>query len=326
MGDDPPASLAPNYDPSVTPTHVFTTAVQHILSETKIEHRLSVLAKAGTGYPGGMDGLPSWVPDWTQSPPGAPLSSFLYQYQPFRYKASGKARPEIHDIDPNAGTLSLGCIHADEITFLSEPYVAIEDDKLVADRYGQIFHPGELVAHHKWHTDTFAMAASVLRDPYPFKQGQSVKEAFWRALLGDVHKDSRPAAGYLGELYDDWVAMQKELLPYGRDAGHTLSFPQDDAFWDRMRRTGQWNNAMATCAVGRRLCVTREGYLGCVPRWATVGDEIIVILGASTPFVVRGLERQGGERYELVGECYVHGMMDGEILESGRKQTVLLFQ
>lgn len=31
------------------------------------------------------------------------------------------------------------------------------------------------------------------------------------------------------------------------------------------------------------------------------------------PFVIRLVE--GGEGYELMGECYVHGIMQGEVME-----------
>ncbi|PMD34353.1 hypothetical protein L207DRAFT_497721 [Hyaloscypha variabilis F] len=69
----------------------------------------------------------------------------------------------------------------------------------------------------------------------------------------------------------------------------------------------------------RGFCVTENGYFGLVPRRARVGDHIIVLFGGCTPFVVR--ERKGWDSpssekcyWQLVGEAYVHGMMDGEAL------------
>lgn len=77
----------------------------------------------------------------------------------------------------------------------------------------------------------------------------------------------------------------------------------------------------------RRLCVTGGGFLGVVPWGAEVGDEVVVLRGGGTGFVVRGLEG-GGEKegdvqgkekgrrgtYRLVGEAYVHGIMGGEAM------------
>ncbi len=40
-----------------------------------------------------------------------------------------------------------------------------------------------------------------------------------------------------------------------------------------------------------------------------------IVLGAQAPLVVRGVEGTAQERkYQLVGECFVHGIMYGETL------------
>lgn len=60
----------------------------------------------------------------------------------------------------------------------------------------------------------------------------------------------------------------------------------------------------------RRPFVTGKRYLGLGPASAKADDEVWAIPGAGAAFVLRktGEER----RYHLVGECYVHGVMDGE--------------
>ena len=63
---------------------------------------------------------------------------------------------------------------------------------------------------------------------------------------------------------------------------------------------------------GRRLCVTQDGLIGLVPWRAKEGDRISVFLGGPAPFVTRGTST-GHDT--LVGECYIHGLMDGEIFE-----------
>jgi hypothetical protein len=42
-----------------------------------------------------------------------------------------------------------------------------------------------------------------------------------------------------------------------------------------------------------------------------VGDVVAVLFGARVPFVLR--QQQDG-RYRLIGDCYVHRMMDGEAI------------
>jgi hypothetical protein len=71
----------------------------------------------------------------------------------------------------------------------------------------------------------------------------------------------------------------------------------------------------------RRVAVTKKGYLAIVPPRSEAGDVVGIVLGAETPFVFRASE--GKEReYALVGECYVHGIMDGEVLVDPTKETV----
>ena len=61
----------------------------------------------------------------------------------------------------------------------------------------------------------------------------------------------------------------------------------------------------------RRFGVTSKGYMSLFPQTTHIGDEICVISGGHIPFVVR---RQSGDDFQLVGECYVHGIMNGEVL------------
>lgn len=62
----------------------------------------------------------------------------------------------------------------------------------------------------------------------------------------------------------------------------------------------------------RRFAATDIGLTGWVPMRAKKGDLVCILYGSDVPFVVR--EAAGG-RYSLVGECYVHGIMGGEVLK-----------
>lgn len=65
----------------------------------------------------------------------------------------------------------------------------------------------------------------------------------------------------------------------------------------------------------RRVCFNRilfmgeNGCIGLAPRHTKVGDDIVVLFGGETPFVLRPAEKH----HEFVGEVYCHGIMDGEI-------------
>ncbi|PGH04637.1 hypothetical protein AJ79_07034 [Helicocarpus griseus UAMH5409] len=63
----------------------------------------------------------------------------------------------------------------------------------------------------------------------------------------------------------------------------------------------------------RRVFVTSKRYLGLGPRSTQVGDEIWVLPGAGAAFVLR--KAREGSSYWLIGEAYVHGAMDGELVD-----------
>ncbi|KAI1144510.1 HET-domain-containing protein [Hypoxylon sp. FL0543] len=60
---------------------------------------------------------------------------------------------------------------------------------------------------------------------------------------------------------------------------------------------------------GARLIVTTDGYLGIAPASAEPGDVVCVILGCSTPLLLRPL---GNGEFRLVGPCFVAGLANGE--------------
>ena len=77
-------------------------------------------------------------------------------------------------------------------------------------------------------------------------------------------------------------------------------------------------NGLGGITYGRRLFVTNLGFFGLGPLASKPGDEIITLLGGRIPYVIRRIPEH--ERVQFVGECYVFGIMDGEVLE-GLQET-----
>lgn len=75
---------------------------------------------------------------------------------------------------------------------------------------------------------------------------------------------------------------------------------------------------MKEASVGRRLIISDNGYMGIVAPNTERGDLICILFGGEVPFILRAVE---GGRYRLIGECYVHGIMDGEALDDEIKKT-----
>ena len=59
--------------------------------------------------------------------------------------------------------------------------------------------------------------------------------------------------------------------------------------------------------------VSTTGFMGLVYPDAQPGDEIVILFGLEMPFVVRPDAEPG--HYQLIGECFVLGLMEGEAME-----------
>lgn len=76
--------------------------------------------------------------------------------------------------------------------------------------------------------------------------------------------------------------------------------------------------AASRFSMGRTMFCTSTGLLGLGPRVLREGDVCCVLFGASVPFVLRRVEgkREGewadGEKWRVVGEAFVQGVMAGE--------------
>ena len=154
--------------------------------------------------------------------------------------------------------------------------------------------------------------------------GQSLEEAFWRTLIGDTGPFfERPAPAVYGTYYLYFLWGDKEaairavlgLCGYPIEGLPVEGLPADPG--ERIRLSSQWATAAQRCCLSRRLAATNSDFIGIVPPETTLGDRIAIIPGVSTPFIVRPIQEPttgcGQPEFELVGECYVHGMMrDGE--------------
>lgn len=68
----------------------------------------------------------------------------------------------------------------------------------------------------------------------------------------------------------------------------------------------------------RRFFITGNGYYGLGPHNMQPQDKLAVLFGAHVPFILRPF----GNRWKLVGECYVNGIMHGEAIDMWRKGSL----
>lgn len=251
-------------------------------------------------HPDVVHDLPSWVVDWSNP---IRMTSLGYEAREQNvYKASRNLRilPEFA-IDGNRLTMA-GTLF-DTISIIGETahsltLADLPDRSTETSRF--IFKTVELANQACQHRNsTYTLFA-----------------AFWHTLVaGKDHSRRRKAPS------DEYSPIFALLIDTA--TGRSPSFPDQPSFKRRLTlenlkvRTPskvfrKMKVAFEAAVEGRRFGVTSQGYMGLFPQTTQMGDHVCVFLGGYIPFVVRRLV---GNKFNLVGECYVHGIMDGEVMD-----------
>ncbi|KAK7994518.1 hypothetical protein PG991_016106 [Apiospora marii] len=88
----------------------------------------------------------------------------------------------------------------------------------------------------------------------------------------------------------------------------------------RNGKSSAWQHNARVITLNRKFAVLAGGDYALCPGPVEKGDLVVVLMGYTTPFVLR--PTGGGDEFLLVGECYVHGIMQGQalsMLERGEK-------
>ncbi|USW50912.1 Putative heterokaryon incompatibility [Septoria linicola] len=129
------------------------------------------------------------------------------------------------------------------------------------------------------------------------KTDETLIDAWAATLTVGAYQERTVSAGY--EPFTTW---KEKLL-------HVLSLDSKSAgLVGAVEGLGNSNIDNLECM---RYFKTQQGYIGLGPVAMERSDRICVLLGAFTPLVIRAA---GDSSYQLIGWCYVHGLMDSEAL------------
>lgn len=88
--------------------------------------------------------------------------------------------------------------------------------------------------------------------------------------------------------------------------------------------------SLCDMVVNQAFLITECGYIGIGPPNTRAGDEVWVLFGGNTPFVLRKKDEKLANakcrERSFIGDAYVHGIMAGEAVVNcdGNETTVLL--
>lgn len=118
---------------------------------------------------------------------------------------------------------------------------------------------------------------------------------------------------------EKWLALKHSWLAFrGIEDGKYPFDPFRSTEMQQVILLRPFYKALYRATRNRQLLYTTEGYLGLAPQGAIPGDEITVIAGCEAPLVLR----REGDYYIVVGECFVQGLMRGELKEKIKNGNV----
>jgi hypothetical protein len=244
---------------------------------------LDILSFSKNDPPKRHQSLASWVPDWSNLRDSSthelvPLRPNADDLDRYVYHASGDTQP-VFDFLPG-NMLRVSGVRVDTVIKCGDAIVDPDDD----DAFMQIY---------------FSWMALVLG-------GSQAEDAQERYVSGEGTK---------------WAAFHRTITAdhnlEGRRVSATERFdyvfsPFRSSVDDEESRTLR-NKAYRTVNLRcrrRSFVVSTTGYFALAPQDVRVGDVIFVLLGCNVPLILRLV----GESWILVGDAFVMGIMDGEII------------
>lgn len=287
---------------------------------------LEVFDLAGLQQRGRDASLPSWAVDWSTLRLGMPLNTTFNPHN-LQYHAAADLSPKVRRGASRHEVVMSGQ-HLDRITRivpLPEPSTR---------RAASFEYPGQVLSFAKAHVS----------DPYPYRGdgGQPLAEAVWRTLIGDKTHSARPAPPTCGrDLAVILSTTQNVVAVTGFKFGHFTPHKLQSMLGVTEHEQAEIRQALAQFQEVELLydsskgssplvfCVTAKGYIGMVPQVSKVGDDVCLIYGSNVPYVLRDLGKRedgvvGERRCQVVGNAYIHGMMDGEGLVQDAEATFIL--
>jgi Heterokaryon incompatibility protein (HET) len=270
---------------------------------------------------------PSWVPDWSHKASSrldlvvtAGQKTFA-SGQIRKPAASRQTRSIAAFKDPH--TLVISGYVADSIAQLSEIIQPPTVDKLQMQQLGQKLDDMESVVEAEglasmsvyfdvmMSIEDLALCGS--QDSI-YSTGELCTRALWRTLCTDVSTDQLESAELAFTSWRQAMNAPRMLKKYRVDKFRgmynylaAVGYGVTDILYDG---DGLFVSLMRP-AFYSRFAVTKLGYFALVPPMAKVGDQVGIFKGGKVPLIFRSEDNQ----WRLVGESYVHGIMQGEIFD-----------
>ncbi|KAH8769529.1 heterokaryon incompatibility protein-domain-containing protein [Hyaloscypha finlandica] len=326
------SALPPDYNIAVADLYIHTAS--YILTTTPILSLLSHIEDAGTPKP---STLPSWVPDLTVRHTtgrlrlGDTANIFEDDKPLYRTYLSGSSLTETRSVANIILFVNGHCLATvSEVATgdsLSTPEKFTSQINLLS-RLPHMYLNGQSTFEAYWRTYMGDFARSSLPNA-----SQDIPSSFIAMIIhgllcwfddcpiGDMRQQLEPILQHLANLDSNFSQHLRSLGVASldlliQDIPAFVSYCLD---WDSRKNL---RIALKEAAeflyhflrFGRlQLFRTENEYLGLGPRSSRPEDQVWIFEQARVPFILRAIPNS--EHFHLVGECYVHGVMQGELVD-----------
>lgn len=256
--------------------------------------------------------LPSWVPDWTRIGSSTPLV-LHNNHAPF---AAASARPAEYTVEEDVLIAKgLAVSQIKDIVRSTPPFV-----KTTAFYSLRTDFIDDVVGVRDWIEECTRIASldfQLIGDRF---------ESFCSAMTCGLTEHAKPAPSNFPSLFGEYLDHIEEaprMFRYILESAEQNKWNAPGIIMEKTAHRGFKGLEMIEASLerwskGRRFFTTPGGLMGQAPERAKKGDHVCVLYGSEVPILIR--PSAGG--FEVVGECYVSGIMNGEVLQSpnGREQ------
>ncbi|KAI1121604.1 heterokaryon incompatibility protein-domain-containing protein [Nemania abortiva] len=321
-------SHKPDY--SCSDGEVFTSVFQCMIRESQrhlntiFSHGMDFRVLQGLNFgptPNKADQKPSWVPDFSRSWDMEVVHANLNRLAISRmYQASGWSRGRAKV----SGTqLHLKGFFMDTILVVGPAVAKVYDAESLKQTLSQWKLMTQAFEVHKPNVDMFrkqlaeALCGEVCQEFVPHDQQASLLRSFvldgiWKVNIVRLLLERGFRKMALTEYYrpfrpDDYPVKEEIESLFGTgDIKCLTNVP--------------YRNAVATSLSYRSLFITDSGRIGLGVGHARAGDQVWGMYGSRVPFVLRQLSSEAdSSSYNMIGDCYLHGAMKGELVRKGVK-------
>ncbi|KAF2402226.1 HET-domain-containing protein [Trichodelitschia bisporula] len=294
--------IVPNYKAPVR--DVLVEATSELL---RAAGNIHLLTGVSDSFWSAVEGLPTWVPDWTTPVRAPELLTVLTNPYP---RATGETTAQFSIA---GDVLSMEGAVIDTVEDIASALHIVHNKggigaKLLGKATSQeILDMDKAKRLLSWERVALRLAT------YP--TGDTVETVLHQTLtagqrLGEPDYDTPDARS-------QWYAAFRSrwVQPFEKFKFEDMSSGTSD---DNAAVAAGFDQALWNSCLGRRLFVTKKGYMGIAPSSTTRGDQVALFAGGVTPYIIRKVKT----RFRFVGDCYVHGIMHGEALDASSFGTL----